>query len=224
MDSTLIYDFRIARLRGAFPREFELWDQYGASSSTKEIGKIRSQVLSKTRNELGVAAASMPGVYLFTEPSGQLKYIGIAETKRRPLRNRIEDRLRHDSWFDTSLDQLTETELRAKIGVRLAASNPRANGQHDNSHACMILYYRNCDTIRLFGTTICSEAIKSAEKVLVASAVKAGFLLQNSHYRRFRGNVDKSALKLANWVVTESTDLLNSSLRSRWQQELRTFD
>ena len=219
----MIYDFKMAHLRGAFQREFELWDQYASSSNTREIKKIRSRILSVTRNELTGPAGDLPGVYLFTEPTGHVRYIGIAETNRRPLRVRLEDRLRHDSWFDAQLDHLSDAKLLAKIDMRLGASNPRAAGKHNGSHARMITQYRNCDTIRLFGTTVSSEEIRSAERALIASAVLAGLPLQNSNHRRFRGNIGKSALELARWVVAESADLLNPSLWSRWKQELRSF-
>jgi hypothetical protein len=162
-------------------------------------------------------AASAGGIYLFYKHHDpielhHLTYIGIAEGPARPMRSRIEDRLRDDSCFDTSLDYLPRSTAASIIRNRLRVAMPRSTRDYTEKHL------NTCDLVRASGRVLLNavaarpNAIKTAERILIASAcaLKAPLLNRQNLQLREKPSADGASL---------ARSLVMGLARHGWSQE-----
>lgn len=221
--------FNLAALRGAFAEQFDIWDQAVCEGNTQKAKRARRAIQRIVREQLASQAARLGGFYLFLDPreSGGLRglnYIGIADTTRRPIGRRIEDRLKDDSSLDILLDDLDIETARSIITARLMCALPRSGQNYVEKHLAVAQLFRRSPCVLILGCSEEPSLIRQAEKLLIASAIAAGAPLVNVQHRRFKGTVVQPALELASEVIAAagSAGLPATAIR-HWRSALNAL-
>lgn len=199
-------EFDLASLRTSCAPFFRRWDAAVAEGEGVAAMAERRALLAHARLGLSVDAASAGGVYFFYRPSTSVEihdiaYIGIADGPARPMRVRIEDRLRDDNCFDASLDELTRLEAVNVVSNRLQVAMPKSSRDYTAQHL------RTCDLMRASGRILLNAVqaapfvIREAEKVLIATAWTLSVQLRNKQHRNFRGRISTEAADLAKELI-----------------------
>jgi hypothetical protein len=198
--------FDLAGLRGAFSEQFADWDAAVKESDTLKAKRARRTIQRIAREGLSKSPATLGGFYLFHDPSvperlGGLNYIGIADSPRRPIARRIEDRLKDDSSLDVALDEMAECTVRTIVTARLLCALPNSGQNYVDKHLRVAALFRRSPIVILLGCEQPRELIRETEKILIASAAAVGAPLTNDTHIRFRGRASKAAIELADAVI-----------------------
>jgi hypothetical protein len=218
--------FDLARLRGAFSEQFAAWDLAVRESNRQGAKQARRQIQHVARQGLSVQPATSGGFYLFHDPKEKgldgLSYIGIADSPRRPIGRRIEDRLKDDSGLDVDLDEVEDGVARLIISGRLLCALPVSGQNYIEKHMRVAALFRRSPAVILLGCDETRDAIRETEKVLIGSAASAGASLMNRTCIGYRGPAFGMALELAEAVITTAGQLgfPESGLKC-WRDSLR---
>ena len=219
----------LATLRGAFSHEFERWDVAVGRADTELARQARAAIRAIAFQRLKVAPAAMGGFYLFCDSGfreglGGLRYVGIADGSRRPIGQRIVDRLRDDSALDISLDTLPVEIARRRVHDRLVCALPASGQNYVDKHLRVAELFRCSPVVLLLGTTEPSPIIREAERVLIGAAAAAGAPLFNRQHLNFRGPASTRAVALVEAVIDEVSNcgVLEAGVR-RWRDQISSM-
>jgi hypothetical protein len=198
--------FDLAGLRQSCKPFFAGWDAAVERHDDVAARTERRALLNHTRAGLAVPSADAAGIYLFHRSVNpvaleDLIYIGIAESSARPMRIRIEDRLRDDSCFDPSLDDLPRRQAADVIRKRLKVAMPTSRRDYTEKHLSTCELVRASGRILLNATEAEPRAIRDAEKLLIASASALRAPLSNRKLLRFVGPASAAGVGLARSLV-----------------------
>jgi len=227
MDEIQTCAFELRPLRGSFKADFDEWDLAASRGDTAAIRKVRRSILSNARRQLSGPVTELPGFYVFTEVNQadmrSILYIGIAESVRRPLAQRIVDRLRDDSALDTRLDELDDNDARTTVLHRLTVALPGSGQNYLEDHLRTAKLLRRCSHVLIAGVNADRDLIRATERVLVGSASKAGAKLVNRHYAEFRGACLPEARRLARRVLGALAPQLPEDAVRSWSAAINTL-
>jgi len=216
----------VSSLRETARCHFIEWDRCAGLGDTKQAKQVRRKILDSAKLALPVAAGDAGGLYAFLDRSNPeidvVRYVGIAETKARPLRERIVDRFRDDSCFDVALDQLEVNEARILIDRRLRVAMPRTADltrlRYVDNHIRTAATIRSITHIAFACSSADILTLRTAEKILVSSAWSTSQPLLNVHGRRFQNHVTHANLELA--VKAVEAFVSDSELGKLWKAEI----
>jgi len=218
--------FDLAGLRGAFSEQFADWDAAVRESDPLKAKRARRAIQRVAREGLSKSPATLGGFYLFYDPHvsdrlGGLNYVGIADSSRRPIGRRIEDRLKDDSSLDVALDEMDKSAVREIVTARLLCALPKSGQNYVDKHLRVAALFRLSPIVILLGCEQSRERIRETEKILIASAAAAGAPLTNDTHMRFRGRASKAAFELADAVmVAAAANGLPTNGISDWRESL----
>ena len=216
-------DFRF--FAGECRTYFKRWDNAVRECDHRSARSIRREMLAYTRMQLSSDVSAEAGIYFFHRADQAIAlsdviYIGIAESRARPLLERLTDRLRDDHCFDDELECLSHDEALARIRMRMAVAMPRSKKDYATQHLTTRNFVRGSGQVLLNSVEADPQTIKETEKVLISTAWRLGAPLRNKKDLKFTKSVNVEAKTLAYEVVGAKPSPFKTDTIANWRDEI----
>lgn len=213
-------------LKDQVQQNFVAIDRFVAKDDRAAVRRERRRIQARANQFLSTPAARCAGWYVFANFSSEiisesLLYVGVSETKLRPIARRIMDRFKDDSCLDDGLMHHPHPEREAIVRSRLVAALPNTGINYIAKHLRTLDLVHRSSHILMVGSTLPREDILLVEKSLIGSAMQGGANLFNIKHRKHRSFASGCARSTGLDIIDKWEEYgLPSKVAGEWRSAL----